>query len=195
VRGGLKLTPKINPVGVTVVTDRIKEADPSFHEEVVMMKRAYKDLFVWRESLAFVPDAYAVANGFPVHERFALADQIRRAAVSVPANIAEGQARGYPREFLRHLRIARASLAELTTLFNVAEQVGYIGPDQLEELEYKISGISRPISNLMGIMQNRIRDASITFDIPDGSHPQSPKTSRKSGSHDGDSSKSDGNNS
>jgi four helix bundle protein len=121
-----------------------------------MSKRGYRDLFVWRESIAFVPDVYAIVETFPVHERFALADQIRRAAVSVPANIAEGQARFYPREFLKHLRIARGSLAELHTLFVVAEQIGYIRPSLLQELEQKMTAIGRPINRLMSMVQNRI---------------------------------------
>jgi four helix bundle protein len=121
-----------------------------------MSNHGYKDLFVWRESIAFVPDVYAIVQTFPVHERFALSDQIRRAVVSVPANIAEGQSKYYPREFLKHLRIARGSLAELHTLFVVAEQVGYIEPPMLHELEQKMVAIGRPLSRLMSIVQNRI---------------------------------------
>jgi four helix bundle protein len=109
----------------------------------------YRDLFVWRESIAFVPDVYAVVSGFPVHERLALSAQIRRAAVSVPTNIAEGYARFYPREFLHHLGIARGRLAELHTLLVVAEQLGYIEPDVLVDLEHKIGSLARPINRLL----------------------------------------------
>ena len=122
-----------------------------------MSKRGYKDLFVWREAVAFIPDVYAVASTFPAQERFALSDQIRRAAVAIPANIAEGQARYYPREFLHHLRIARGSLAEVHTLFVVAEQVGYIGPEILIELEETIAAIGRPLNRLILILQRRIK--------------------------------------
>lgn len=121
-----------------------------------MHKQGYKELYVWRESVAFVPDVYAAIQSFPPHEKFALADQMRRAAVSIPANIAEGQAKEYPKEFLRHLRIAKGSLAELHTLFIIAEQVGYINPDLLEEIEQKLAGISRPIHRLMAILSARL---------------------------------------
>jgi four helix bundle protein len=130
-----------------------------------MGKRGYKDLFIWRESVMFVPDVYAAIARFPNHERYALSDQIRRAAVSVPANIAEGQAKFYPREFLRHLRIARGSLAELHTLLVVAEQVGYITPEALAELEGKISAILIPIHRLMSTLRHRIS-------LPDGRHEE-----------------------
>ena len=114
-----------------------------------MDKRGYKELHVWRESVSFIPDVYAILQTFPAHERYALADQIRRAAVSIAANIAEGQARYYRPEFLRHLRIAKGSLAELHTFFIVAEQVGYITPTQLELLEQGVYGISRPLNGLI----------------------------------------------
>src|SRR5690606_29246636 len=117
--------------------------------------RGYKDLFVWREAVAFVPGVYAVVATFPAHERYGLSEQIRRAAISVPANIAEGQAKFYPREFVRHLRIARGSLAELQTLFVVAEQIGYIDPATLRELEQKMAAIGRPISRLLSTLQHR----------------------------------------
>ena len=118
-----------------------------------MDKKGYKELFVWRESVALVPDVYAVLRNFPTHERFALCDQIRRAVVSVPANIAEGQAKHYRSEFLRHLRIAKGSLAELHTLMIIAEQVGYLDPVSLEEFEQKISAIARPLHRLILILQ------------------------------------------
>lgn len=120
-----------------------------------MHKRNCRELYVWRESVAFVPDVYAVVEGFPPREGFALADRIRRAAVSVPASIAEGHANVHPREFLRHLRIANGSLAELHTLMVVAEQVGYMRPDALEEIERKIALVSRPLQSLMAVVQGR----------------------------------------
>ena len=129
-----------------------------------MSKHGYKDLFVWRESIAFVPDVYAIVQTFPPHERFALADQIRRAAVSVPANIAEGQARFYQREFLKHLRIALGSLAELHTLFVVAEQLGYITPGELLGLEHKISNLAVPLHRLVTSMQIKLDNPSVNHE-------------------------------
>ncbi len=126
-----------------------------------MSTRGYKDLYVWREAIAFVPDVYAVVSGFPAHERFGLCDQIRRAAVSVPANIAEGQARHSLRDFLRHLRIAKGSLAELHTHMIIAEQLGYIEPFRLAELEQAISGIARPLHKLILNLRKRIESENV----------------------------------
>lgn len=126
-----------------------------------MSTRGYKDLFVWREAVAFVPDVYAVVSGFPAHERFGLCDQIRRAAVSVPANIAEGQARHSLRDFLRHLRTAKGSLAELHTHMIIAEQLGYIEASRLAELEQAISEIARPLHKLILNLRKRIESENV----------------------------------
>lgn len=133
--------------------------------EVTGLKGGYKDLYVWREAITFVPEVYAVVNTFPPHERHALGDQIRRAAISVPANIAEGQARFYPREFMHHLRIARGSLAELHTLIIIAEQIGYITPQTFEELEEKIDAIARPLNRLLVIINRRLKAGDKTSDL------------------------------
>lgn len=124
--------------------------------EVEMSKKSYRDLYVWRESVALVPDVYACVNEFPLHERFALANQIRRAVVSVPANIAEGHALYYRGGFLRHLCIARGSLAELQTLLTIAEQVGYVTPARLNELEDAIEGVARPLHRLIASVREKI---------------------------------------
>src|SRR5215216_3154793 len=121
-----------------------------------MPKTSFRDLHVWRESILFVPDIYACIEAFPAHERFALTDQIRRAIISVPANIAEGQARFYRKEFLHHLCIARGSLAEVETLLIIAEQVGYLSPEKLEEFERTIQSISRPLQGLISKLRDQI---------------------------------------
>jgi four helix bundle protein len=121
------------------------------------MKTSYRDLYVWRESILFVSEVYRCLGAFPVEERFALTSQIRRAVVSVPANIAEGQGRFYRREFLHFLQIARGSLAELRTLLIIAEQVGYLPQAQLEALENDIEGISKPLHGLISRLRDQIR--------------------------------------
>ena len=118
-----------------------------------MNKRGYKDLHVWRESINFVPDVYRLAGRLPAHEKFALSDQIRRAAISIPANIAEGQASHYKKAFLHHLNIAKGSLAELHTLIIIAEQIGYVSQNELETLESGIQGIARPLHGLISKLQ------------------------------------------
>jgi four helix bundle protein len=85
--------------------------------------------------MELVPIVYRLVQRLPPEEKFALADQLRRAAVSVPANIAEGQGRGYPAEFARALTVARGSLAELDTLLIVAAALGYLKPADLSQTD------------------------------------------------------------
>jgi len=85
----------------------------------------YRDLVLWQRSVDLAVATYALTNALPLHDRFALADQMNRAAVSIPSNIAEGAARGTDREFIRYLLIARGSLAELDTQLQIALRLGY----------------------------------------------------------------------
>ena len=113
------------------------------------MHSNYKDLMVWRESIEFVPEVYRLLARFPAHENFSLCDQIRRAVISVPANIAEGQGRSYRKAFYNHLCIAKGSLAELHTLMVVSEQLGYLTPLELEAVEGGIERIAKPLHGLI----------------------------------------------
>ena len=90
------------------------------------MKRKHHDLHVWQESMALTKDIYSATADFPREEIYALTSQMRRAAVSVPSNIAEGAARNSTREFLQFLSIARGSLSELETQVILAEDLGYL---------------------------------------------------------------------
>jgi four helix bundle protein len=87
--------------------------------------RSYRDLVVWQNAVELSVAAYEFARRLPVTERYAMADQIRRAAVSIPANIAEGWAKSGKGFFLNHLSHARGSLRELETLLLIAARVGY----------------------------------------------------------------------
>jgi four helix bundle protein len=86
----------------------------------------HRDLEVWQRAVELTTCAYTLAGKLPATERFALANQIRRCAASVPANIAEGAGRLYPREFIRHISVARGSLMELDAHLEVAVRVGLI---------------------------------------------------------------------
>ena len=79
------------------------------------MIRSYKDLVVWQRAMELVLETYTMTRMLPREESYALSDQMRRAAVSIPSNIAEGQARISTKEFVKHLSIARGSNAELQT--------------------------------------------------------------------------------
>jgi len=113
----------------------------------------YRDLKVWQQAMTLVSVAYRLVQRLPKQEQFALADQIRRAVVSVPANIAEEQARQHTREFLQHLAIARGSLAELHTLFLVAERLQYLEREDLERFETAVLDVRMPLSGLIKRLQ------------------------------------------
>ena len=92
-----------------------------------MSVQNYRDLLVWQKGMGLVEAIYQVTAGWPQHEVYGLTSQIRRAAVSIPANIAEGQGRTGVREFLHHLSIVNGSLREVETLLLIAERLHYIG--------------------------------------------------------------------
>ena len=89
---------------------------------------------VWQDSIQLAKVIYKLTEKFPKHETYALADQIRRAAVSVPSNIAEGQARKAPGDFRRFLHIALGSLAEVDTQLVLAQEFGYLQKSDVDEL-------------------------------------------------------------
>ena len=89
------------------------------------MKRKHYDLLAWQQSIEFVKIIYRLTESFPQSELYGLTAQMRRAAVSVPANIAEGMGRNSTRELLQFLIIARGSLSELDTFVVLARELGY----------------------------------------------------------------------
>lgn len=111
--------------------------------------KSYEDLVVWQRAVDLIPKVYELVKRFPRHETYALSDQVRRSAVSVPANIAEGQARQHPKEFLQHLSIARGSLAELHTLLIAAHRPGYVEESRLNDIEQLLALIRRPLAGLI----------------------------------------------
>ncbi len=90
------------------------------------MRRKHQELKVWQEAMSLVKDIYRVTKEFPREEIYALTSQMRRAAVSIPSNIAEGAARTGNREFLQFLSIARGSLSELETQLIIAGELNYL---------------------------------------------------------------------
>ena len=107
----------------------------------------HRELRVWQNAMSLVRDVYTVTKVFPIEEQFGLISQLRRAAVSVPSNIAEGAARTSKREFAQFLSVARGSLAEVETQILIAKDLGYLVHD--EEILAAISGLLRSISALM----------------------------------------------
>jgi four helix bundle protein len=117
-------------------------------------KASYRDLIVWQKAIDLVPSVYKIVKRFPSDENFALSQQMRRAAVSIPANIAEGQARSHRKEFCQHLSVAKGSLAELDTLFVVADRLGYLRPEEVSAIDEQIADLRRPLNALLKASQN-----------------------------------------
>ena len=120
------------------------------------MKRAHTQLDAWQEGIELVKTIYEATNGFPAEERYGLTSQIRRTAVSIPANIAEGAARGTPKEFLQFLIIARGSMSELETLLTIAKEVGYFSSAQAGDLFRSCDEESSRLSGLITSVRNDV---------------------------------------
>lgn len=95
-----------------------------------MPLKSYRDLEVWKKGMDAVAEVYGLTRGFPAEERFGLAAQMRSAAVSIPANIAEGYGRAHRKEYLQHLYIARGSLMELETHLAIAVRLEFISREK-----------------------------------------------------------------
>jgi four helix bundle protein len=107
-----------------------------------VLKRKHHSLLVWQEAMELVQDIYNVTALFPKEEVYALTNQMRRAAVSVPSNIAEGAARTGKKEFLQFLSIARGSLSELETQILISDKLGYLSVKKgLPERVDKVFGL------------------------------------------------------
>ncbi|NNM88127.1 MAG: four helix bundle protein [Phycisphaerae bacterium] len=115
--------------------------------------RGYKDLIVWRKAMDLVPLAYRLARKLPREETWALGGQIRRAVISIPANIAEGQARRHRPEFIHFLSIARGSLAELDTLLLAATRLDYFRAAELEPAQALMIEVRRLLQGLIQKLQ------------------------------------------
>jgi four helix bundle protein len=113
----------------------------------------YRRLHVWQKSRALVADLYAATRGFPVDERFGLTQQLRRAPVSIPSNIAEGAGRGSPADFRRFIRIAFGSACEVETQLDIAVDLGFMTEgthrpllSELVGIKAKLAGLERSLS-------------------------------------------------
>jgi four helix bundle protein len=116
--------------------------------------KTHKDLIVWKKSIDFVTDIYKETNVFPKQEQYGLVSQLRRAAVSIPSNIAEGASRKSRKEFIQFLHIARASSSELETQLIISKKIGYLSSDNLD-LEEKLSVISKMLTGLINNLERR----------------------------------------
>jgi four helix bundle protein len=128
-------------------------------------KRNFRNLLVWQLGIEISEDVYRLTAKFPKNEMYGISGQMQRSSVSIPANIAEGHAKGFSKDFLRHLSIAQGSLAELETLLVIAQkmQLGDIGiinsiidkcTREAKMLRNLRKSIKRRISNLQSPIPN-----------------------------------------
>jgi four helix bundle protein len=117
------------------------------------MAQRFKDLIVWQKAMDLVADIYRITDNFPKREIYSLTDQIRRAAVSVPSNIAEGQAHYNKGEFVHFLRHACGSLAELETQILLAERLEYVRREQLQDLLRQVIEVGKLLNGLINSLK------------------------------------------
>ena len=108
----------------------------------------YSELLVWRKAVDLVTTVYGLTKTFPADERFGLTAQIQRAAVSIPANIAEGHGRKFTKAYLNHVSIANGSLMELETLLHIAARLDYLEDEHLVEALKRTNEIGKMLSGL-----------------------------------------------
>ena len=113
-----------------------------------MSIRNYRDLQVWQKAMDFVVAIYEASAKLPTQERYGLTSQLRRAAVSVPANIAEGSARQGSNELKHHLSIAQGSLGELDTLVRLGARLGYLNDETSNTLLQQCAELGRMATGL-----------------------------------------------
>jgi four helix bundle protein len=117
--------------------------------------RSYRDLEVWQRSVDLAIESYRVTAAFPATERYGLTAQVRRCAVSIPSNIAEGRGRATLADFLRHLAIANGSVMEIETQVIIATRLGYVSEDQSQTLLARSGEVGRLLAGLVRALKRR----------------------------------------
>ena len=120
-----------------------------------MGSQSYRDLLVWQKSVALCTQVYKACDAFPRSELYGLADQMKRSAVSVPSNIAEGQGRQHLGEFLQFIAVASGSLAELDTQRIIAENLHFINPEESMNLDKNITEVRKMLYALANKLKTK----------------------------------------
>jgi four helix bundle protein len=127
--------------------------------------KSFRDLRVWQAGIELVEQVYRLSRGFPREEIYGLTSQTQRSAVSVPANLAEGHTREHGREYLHHISIAQASLAELETHLEIAKRLGYISQDQLDDVLVKVRSLGKQLYALRNAVAKSFGPAPDTWHL------------------------------
>jgi four helix bundle protein len=115
----------------------------------------HKDLEVWKESIKLVKDIYLITKKYPKDELYGIVSQIRRSAVSVPSNIAEGSARNSNKDYIRFLYISFGSLTELETQIIISQELEFICFEESKKLQDQITNISKMLQGLIKYLVNK----------------------------------------
>ena len=130
------------------------------------MIESYKDLIVWKKSYNLTLKIYKITQNFPKHETYGVVSQIRRSVSSIPSNIAEGKARGYTKEYIRFLQIARASLEETKVFLSLSFDLNYISDIIYTDLKCSCIEIGKMLNGLIRSLKK----------ISPKSYPLNPKS-------------------
>ena len=125
-----------------------------------MTVRSYRDLKVWQKAMDLVVASYALTKRLPHTELYGLVSQIQRAAVSIPANIAEGHGREHLGDYLHHLSMANGSLMELETHLLVAVRLNYLNNEELDEMSGQTQEVGRMLAGLIRSLKKSRPDPS-----------------------------------
>ncbi|HYP00783.1 MAG TPA: four helix bundle protein [Pyrinomonadaceae bacterium] len=118
--------------------------------------KSHRDLIVWQKAMDLVVAVYQASKSFPKEETYGLTGQMRRAAVSIPANIAEGQGRRLTKEFQQFLAHARGSLLELDTHLELALRLHYLNTEQHGAVQHKVDEVGRLLNGLLRSLNSNI---------------------------------------
>lgn len=116
----------------------------------------HKDLEVWQKAIAFVTDIYNQTSSFPKEEMYGLVSQLRRSAVSIPSNIAEGAARQSNKEYIQFLYVSLGSLMELDTQLIIAKNINFISEESLIVLQLKMEEIGKMLNGLIKYRKTKL---------------------------------------
>ncbi|MFL6245424.1 MAG: four helix bundle protein [Thermoanaerobaculia bacterium] len=124
------------------------------------MSESYRDLIVWQKSMALVTDIYRATDSFPAREMYGLTNQVRRAAVGVPSDIAEGKGRISKKEYVQMLARARGSICEVQTQLEISRNLEFLATEVFTDLESKAAEVGRLLNGLITRLRRDINTAA-----------------------------------
>jgi four helix bundle protein len=135
-------------------------------EDGTVVVQGFRELRVWQSGMELLVRVYELTRTLPKTEIYGLSSQLQRAAVSVPANIAEGHSRNHLREYLQFLSIARSSLAEVATYLELIERLSYAPSERTQPLLDLTASLNRQLLALRDSLSTRLQEDSLLYDPP-----------------------------